>query len=244
MNDRRLILAAVAAVVVAVVAFTLAFTKDDGSDDEPAAAAQAAGGDAETSDDPGAGEGGNGSGGEGEGEGEGSSDGGEDPGSADGGSDGDSGDAQADGDPGDGETGAGGVPDGGVVRIGRSRGFPVGEVPPGAGAAADRRAVERVIRTYLLGIASGNGAQACAQLTAAGRRRKLREIARIAIGTEGTPCGSAILIYQGAYGDAINQPRIRNLKVNGNRARAVGPAAEVALLEKRDNVWLLSRYGH
>jgi hypothetical protein len=126
---------------------------------------------------------------------------------------------------------------------GASRGIPVGTVPPAGGPVADHQAVVRTVRAYLQAISRGNGAQACAQLTPEGRRFMERKLAGIAPETAGAPCQSSILLYQGAYGSVIRNPRVTGVRVNGNRARAVGPIGEVAVLRKSGRLWRISRYG-
>jgi hypothetical protein len=103
--------------------------------------------------------------------------------------------------------------------------------------------VARTVRTYLVSIAKGDGDQACAQLTPGARRRLLRKLAEFAPETAGAPCAGVILLYQGAYGDAIRHPRITGVRVRGNRARAVGPIHQVATLVKNGRLWLITAYG-
>jgi hypothetical protein len=103
--------------------------------------------------------------------------------------------------------------------------------------------VVRTVRTYLVSIAKGDGDQACAQLTPGARRRLLRKLAEFAPETAGAPCAGVILLYQGAYGDAIRHPRITGVRVTGNRARAVGPVHQVAHLVKADRLWRIAAYG-
>jgi hypothetical protein len=126
---------------------------------------------------------------------------------------------------------------------GGSGGAPVGSVPSRSGSAADRKAVVRTVRTYLVSIAKGDGDQACAQLTPGARRRLLRKLAEFAPETAGAPCAGVILLYQGAYGDAIRDPRITGVRVRGNRARAIGPIHQVAHLVKAGRLWLIAAYG-
>jgi hypothetical protein len=121
-------------------------------------------------------------------------------------------------------------------------GTPVGRVPRGS-AAADRKAVIRTVRTYLRAIARGNGEQACAQLTSGARRRLSRKLAEFAPETAGVECAGLILLYKGAYRDAIDHPVITGVRVRGNRARAVGPIHQVATLVKKGRLWLISAYG-
>jgi hypothetical protein len=103
--------------------------------------------------------------------------------------------------------------------------------------------VIRTVRTYLLSIAHGNGEQACAQLTSGARRRMMRKLAEFAPETRGAPCAGVILLYQGAYGDAIQHPVITGVRVNGDRARAVGPVHQVARLVRNGRLWLITAYG-
>jgi hypothetical protein len=121
-------------------------------------------------------------------------------------------------------------------------GTPVGRVPRGS-AAADRKAVIRTVRTYLRAIARGNGEQACAQLTSGARRRLSRKLAEFAPETAGVECAGLILLYKGAYRDAIDHPAITGVRVKGKRARAVGPIHQVATLVKTGRLWLITAYG-
>ena len=121
-------------------------------------------------------------------------------------------------------------------------GVPVGTVPPGAGPAADRRAIVRTIRAYVRSIARGDGVQACAQLTRSGRRAIEREIARAAPETRGTPCEGSIQLYQSTYSDAARNPRVTDVRVAGDRATAAGPLDQTATLVKQDRLWLIARY--
>jgi hypothetical protein len=118
---------------------------------------------------------------------------------------------------------------------------PVGSVPSGSGSTADRKAVIRTVRTYLLSIAHGDGEQACAQLTPGGRRRVMRKLAEFAPETTGAPCAGVILLYQSTYRD--QHPRITDVRVRGHRARAVGPIHQVASLVKQGSLWLIAAYG-
>jgi hypothetical protein len=95
----------------------------------------------------------------------------------------------------------------------------------------------------LLSIAKGDGEQACAQLTPGARRRLLRKLAEFAPETAGAPCEGVILLYQGAYGDAIKHPTVNGVRVRGDRARAVGPIHQVARLAKKGRLWLITAYG-
>jgi hypothetical protein len=103
--------------------------------------------------------------------------------------------------------------------------------------------VVRTVRTYLLSIAHGNGDQACAQLTPAARQHLVRKINEFAPETVGAPCSGVVLLYQGAYGDAIRDPRITGIRVRGDRARAVGPVHQVAHLVKAGRLWRIAAYG-
>jgi hypothetical protein len=120
---------------------------------------------------------------------------------------------------------------------------PAGEVPPGAGAGADRKAVVLTIKAYLGAIRQSLGRTACAQLTAAGKKWVVRDVSSIVPEVRGSGCEGAVIVYQGAYGDAIRNPKVRNLRVTGRTARAVGPLGEVATLVKQGKTWLITAYG-
>jgi hypothetical protein len=122
-------------------------------------------------------------------------------------------------------------------------GTPVGKVPTAGGSAADRKAVIRTVRTYLLAIARGNGEEACAQLTPGGQRRMIRKVNKFAPETIGVECAGVVLLYQGAYGDAIKHPKVTGVRVKGKRARAVGPVHQVARLVQSGRLWRISAYG-
>jgi hypothetical protein len=140
--------------------------------------------------------------------------------------------------PSSGSSGAGGSQPADELR----RGVPVGVVPRAGGPVADQRAVVRTVRTYLVAISHADGVQACAQLTPEGRRFLERNLAKIAPETKGTPCEGSITLYQGAYGAAIKNPRVTGVRVNGDRARAIGPLHQAVALVKQDRLWRISRY--
>jgi hypothetical protein len=119
---------------------------------------------------------------------------------------------------------------------------PVGRVPEKATSAADVRAVTKTVRTYLSAIADGNGGLACAQFTPKGLRDKLREIARVVPTSHGSPCSGAILLYQGAYGKALQNPRVTNVRVSGRSATVKGPAGTSGRLVKIGRLWLIDFY--
>jgi hypothetical protein len=103
--------------------------------------------------------------------------------------------------------------------------------------------VIRTVRNYLLSIARGNGEQACAQLTPGARQRLSRKLAEFAPETAGVECSALILLYQGAYRDAIKHPVIAGVRVKGDHALAVGPIHQVAHLVKKRRLWLITAYG-
>jgi hypothetical protein len=122
-------------------------------------------------------------------------------------------------------------------------GSPVGRVPKGAGRSANENAVLRTLRVFLKSISRGDGAQACAQLTADGRRAMQEKIADIAPETAGAPCSASIVLYQGGYGKKIRDPKIKKLRVRGSNATAVGPLRQPATLSKSGRLWQIERYG-
>lgn len=122
-------------------------------------------------------------------------------------------------------------------------GHPVGTVPSGGGPAADERAVVRTIRAYLVAIARGDGVQACAQLTPEGRRAVERQVARAAPETKGSPCETAIELYQSSYRAATGGVRVTNVSVAGDRAEAVA-LRQPASLVKQGRTWLIAKYAN
>ena len=118
----------------------------------------------------------------------------------------------------------------------------VGTVEPGAGPDADERAVIRTFRVFLIAISQADGAKACAQMTDAGRAALERRLANFAPETQGAPCESSIVIYQGAFGDKNDDPKLGDPHVEGDRARISGPVTQSAVLVKQGNVWLIDRY--
>ena len=84
---------------------------------------------------------------------------------------------------------------------------------------------------------------ACAQFTRTGRRRKERQIWKLVPFLKGAPCEESIQIFGGAYGKAILHPRFSRLKVERDRATAIGPGSERAVLVRRGRLWLIEYYG-
>lgn len=168
-------------------------------------------------------------------------------GSGDGGGKGDNGDSGDSGDSGDdsssGGSGGGGGDD-------EPTGPPIEQDPPGGGGGndpvgdpADVAAVTDTITVYLRSIAAGDGDGACRQLSPSGRRRMLRKIAEAAPETLGAACPQAILLYQGAYGEAAKNPTVKSIVVSGGAATAVGPLKEPAKLSVYNGTWLIDDYG-
>lgn len=115
---------------------------------------------------------------------------------------------------------------------------------PKAGRSSPERArITTRVSTFLRAIAASNGKRACDQMTAAGQRAMAKKIAAIAPETQGAACKEAIVLYQGAYGDTIKNPKITGVRVSGNAATAVGPLKQVARLERRGGRWLIAEYG-
>jgi hypothetical protein len=106
-----------------------------------------------------------------------------------------------------------------------------------------RGEIESRVKTYLKAIATANGKRACDQMTAAGQKALAKKIATIAPETQGAACREAIVLYQGAYGDAIKQPRVTSVRVSGKTATAIGPLKQVAKLQQQGGRWLITEYG-
>lgn len=111
------------------------------------------------------------------------------------------------------------------------------------GPSEDVAAVDATIRDYLLAIYGGDGEGACAQLSAAGLESARRKLGKAAPETKGSPCEQSILLYQGAYGDAIEDPKITAIVVRGDTATATGPLKEPARLSQGADGWLIDEYG-
>lgn len=126
----------------------------------------------------------------------------------------------------------------------RKTAIPVGEVPRAAGPAGDEVAVRKALKAFLSAVHDGNGFRACAQFTRSGRKAVERNIAKVAPETAGAPCEQSLLLFTSGYGDAIANPKIRAVRVNGNTATAVGPLKERAKLTKTDDLWRIDRYGN
>ena len=120
-------------------------------------------------------------------------------------------------------------------------GTPVGTVPRGGGPDDDERAVVRTVRAYLVAIARGDGPQACAQLTPEGQRAVERKVARAAPETKGSPCDASIVLYQSTYHRAAGGVRVTDVRVAGDRAKAVA-LHQAASLVKHGRTWLIARY--
>ena len=72
----------------------------------------------------------------------------------------------------------------------------------------------------------------------------LKKIAEAAPETTGAPCPQAILLYQGAYGNAIKNPEVKRVHIDGDAATAVGPLMEPARLSRTSSgTWLIDEYG-
>lgn len=115
--------------------------------------------------------------------------------------------------------------------------------PPARKASPARREIESRVTAYLRAIATANGKRACEQMTAAGQKAIARKIAQIAPETQGAACREAIVLYQGAYGDAIKRPKVRAVRVAGKTATAIGPLEQVAKLQLQGGRWLITEYG-
>jgi len=126
----------------------------------------------------------------------------------------------------------------------RTTAIPVGEVPRAGGPLADKQAVLRTLRAFLGAIRDGNGYKACAQFSKRGRSALIRAITKIAPETAGAPCEQSILLYTSGYGDAIDKPKVKDVRIDGTRATAVGPLNEKASLSKTGSLWLLDSYGN
>lgn len=115
--------------------------------------------------------------------------------------------------------------------------------PKAKSTSPARKEIATTVETYLKAIAAGNGKRACEQMSAAGQKAVAAKLAQIAPETRGAACSESIVLYQGAYGDAIKRPKVTSVRVNGRRATAVGPLKQVARLERRGGRWLIAEYG-
>lgn len=122
------------------------------------------------------------------------------------------------------------------------RGRPVGRSRAST-RAAERRAVLRVMGTFLRSLGSGDTVQACAQLTPAGKRRLERRIWKVAPEVDTLPCEAALPVYRSAYGKALAKPRFKKLRLTSTRASALGPGSEPFRLTKRHRTWKIDRFG-
>jgi hypothetical protein len=120
-------------------------------------------------------------------------------------------------------------------------GTPVGTVPSGAGPAVNERAVVRTVSAYLRAIARGDGPQACAQLTSEAQDAVERKVARAAPETKGSPCDASITLYQSSYQRAAGGVRVTDVRLAGDRAKAVA-LDKAASLVKHGRTWLIARY--
>lgn len=144
--------------------------------------------------------------------------------------------------PGGGGPGGGGPGSGGGSGGGGGGGGSGGGGTP-QGDPADVAAVVKTITTYLQAIAAGDGVTACEQLSAVGVATMMKKVAEAAPETTGAPCPQAIVLYQGAYGDAIKNPEVKRVRIDGATATAVGPFMEPARLSLTGDGWLIDEYG-
>lgn len=226
--DRRLLTAlSVLGVAVAAVVGILVFGGDGSGGGADTSTTLAGGGPVNTErpDGESGGDGGSGAGGE--------------DGSGSGGSGGESGSGDSGGSGGSG----GGAGSGGSGGEGGSGGGSGSGGGGSSGDPAEIAGVTETITTYLQAIAAGDGVTACEQLSAVGVATMMKKVAEAAPETTGAPCPQAIVLYQGAYGDAIKNPAIKRVRIDGATATAVGPFMEPARLSLTGDGWLIDEYG-
>lgn len=108
---------------------------------------------------------------------------------------------------------------------------------------SDRQAVRETVRKYLQAIGNGDGAAACDVLTEESAARVPAQVKGFSEEVQGDTCDETITAFSAFYGESLDNPKVMNIKVSGDKATAVGPLDEQAKLVKLDGEWKIEQYG-